>query len=1036
MEEINQIVENFDPSDASWFDYDEFADFLDDNKQLNELTVASRRKMARAARRTAKVRARKRKIKEKRRKGRKALSTKAKKAAVAKIRAKLIKGMKWKDVPFMQREKIDAKIKKKKKKIAKMAKRMMPQMQKAEKERLARVRSKMTSNDPKQAVESLNIDFEIMLSEGMKAGTKRLANRAYSNATKQGSHGVGNREAEHHVAHSHEKDWEQSTNPWDHVSIVLDFKDNNHKLIVAHAFKPNRHKLIMGPSTNSDVPSKRMVTHGFALELLKKSLQANQQDPNAPGWGETPTSKDLLAYEEQQAIDHAKGEEQPPVAGEAPPEQPPAEGGTEQQGQSGVAPVTPVDPEVEAAEKEATIAQHRLTAVQSNAQADAIQAQAQAQEEVRTFATHATKEQQKSKWGQSCKDCDYDSWDHKPEDLEAGIVVAQNLFIGMSEEEAYSTLSDKATARLNLSVTAMESAKRIQQSLITDLVDAYGGEKEDWEGDHSGTGVSSSDGKKVPAKKLLTDVWKNPKIGDQVLTDQGGTNATPKADLIFRNKKTGQVITISLKTGDAQLMSGKAGESRATLAYALEETKNKLSPSTIEHANNLLDKIDGWITKAATPTGKSGQYSPSFFIPGSKKQSFKSVEDAMASAGDDKNKQKEIAETYEQIQEMVKVHNEFNEELNALLTSAPILQHAILKESITGWGKYGKDSELAANFVLSSHSDGTKAKLVKVTDDYVSAVASSSGTKYGVRTKSNQRTVTGKKSGSFSFYSAWSINVKMKDLSHFVSNLVAGFIPFLYNMIMEDTEIQKMDENGVLKFLKNNPAPDMPIKEYMKQAKKWIGNDIGRLIEFMGVDVEGIDAKSELANIVQKGSVSNKVQMNGKKFTIPVDTDKENKENKEDGLDDHIKEMEANAKEEDKVNEAFDLFFEGAGDASASASETDANRAAYLKKYGAKPEQRKRRSARTNARNKLIRQGRASVGDGKDLDHKDGNPLNNAPSNLRLISPELNRSRDNNKWRKTDEEHGAGEVGTKKLLKKYLEDTPYMSINGKFADEL
>jgi len=136
-----------------------------------------------------------------------------------------------------------------------------------------------------------------------------------------------------------------------------------------------------------------------------------------------------------------------------------------------------------------------------------------------------------------------------------------------------------------------------------------------------------------------------------------------------------------------------------------------------------------------------------------------------------------------------------------------------------------------------------------------------------------------------------------------------------------------------------------------------------------------------------------------------------------------------------KSNKKIGIIPEGAGDASASASETDANRAAYLKQYGAKPEQRKRRSARTNARNKMIRSGRASVGDGKDLDHRDGNPLNNSSKNLRMVNRSFNRGRDNNKWRKTNEEHGAGEIGTEKLLKRYIKDTPFMKIikdkNGK-----
>jgi len=34
-----------------------------------------------------------------------------------------------------------------------------------------------------------------------------------------------------------------------------------------------------------------------------------------------------------------------------------------------------------------------------------------------------------------------------------------------------------------------------------------------------------------------------------------------------------------------------------------------------------------------------------------------------------------------------------------------------------------------------------------------------------------------------------------------------------------------------------------------------------------------------------------------------------------------------------------------------------------------------------------------------------------------------------------DEEHGAGEIGTKELLRKYLKDTPFSEIIGRLDDE-
>lgn len=58
--------------------------------------------------------------------------------------------------------------------------------------------------------------------------------------------------------------------------------------------------------------------------------------------------------------------------------------------------------------------------------------------------------------------------------------------------------------------------------------------------------------------------------------------------------------------------------------------------------------------------------------------------------------------------------------------------------------------------------------------------------------------------------------------------------------------------------------------------------------------------------------------------------------------------------------------------------------------YHSKPEQKKKRASR-NAARKAMKAGGVAV-KGKDVDHKDGNPLNNKRSNLRAKTKTSNRS--------------------------------------------
>ena len=61
--------------------------------------------------------------------------------------------------------------------------------------------------------------------------------------------------------------------------------------------------------------------------------------------------------------------------------------------------------------------------------------------------------------------------------------------------------------------------------------------------------------------------------------------------------------------------------------------------------------------------------------------------------------------------------------------------------------------------------------------------------------------------------------------------------------------------------------------------------------------------------------------------------------------------------------------------------------------YQGTREQLRKRSSRNKARRRLEKDGLVHKGDGKDVDHKDGNPLNNSRNNLHAMSASKNRSK-------------------------------------------
>lgn len=80
---------------------------------------------------------------------------------------------------------------------------------------------------------------------------------------------------------------------------------------------------------------------------------------------------------------------------------------------------------------------------------------------------------------------------------------------------------------------------------------------------------------------------------------------------------------------------------------------------------------------------------------------------------------------------------------------------------------------------------------------------------------------------------------------------------------------------------------------------------------------------------------------------------------------------------------------EGGQRRSKTSHRTPAQESRHWQEYGKKHKDKNR--ARKKARRLMEKAGRVRKNDGKEVDHKDGNPKNNSRKNLRVLSRSANR---------------------------------------------
>ena len=195
----------------------------------------------------------------------------------------------------------------------------------------------------------------------------------------------------------------------------------------------------------------------------------------------------------------------------------------------------------------------------------------------------------------------------------------------------------------------------------------------------------------------------------------------------------------------------------------------------------------------------------------------------------------------------------------------------------------------------------------------------------------------------------------------FSFNPILSFLVEHYSDLKEENEVKQQPEQ-------TEDSLKSQLIEYIDNAKRWIGNGsnmLERLMQFFEIDFGVFTDYVDFQNIFPKTNTygnTNSVFINKKEIKIPI---------AEFSMSDHYKKMGAAFLIEAKKKRNYTKDTE----------------------YESSPKQRHNRVKRVLARRFMEKKGLVRKGDGKDVDHKDGNPINNAASNLRVMSKHDNRAK-------------------------------------------
>ena len=250
--------------------------------------------------------------------------------------------------------------------------------------------------------------------------------------------------------------------------------------------------------------------------------------------------------------------------------------------------------------------------------------------------------------------------------------------------------------------------KYIEGELTPEIVKTVKADKQMYEGALKTINQYKSNFKGNSAYKLqrdynTTNFWKS----------FGAIDNTPKTDVMLGSAR------VSVKAGNAQLLSAGKNESEATLAAAIKNVSGiEKSPLYQE----LKDTISQFVQVGYTKKGTVGG-------------ALKKGSDA------DINKAEAL-------------HKKAMDLLKKLFASNKAFKIAFTKEAMSGREKFGANSPACAEYVLSTSSNFTNPQLHKIDNSYSDKVGDQ--VRIQVRFKSTSEKLKGEKTGRYRYWTALS----------------------------------------------------------------------------------------------------------------------------------------------------------------------------------------------------------------------------------------------------------------------------------------